>query len=115
MKTFISILIILFLCVFSCVFNVQAAELTYKQCVKGLWVGAVEFESKPGPGVKYKLRPDLRMMVRGIKTFTVDPGWYGITVYDPINNVVKDYASIHIRDNESKTITYCPQRKFSSF
>lgn len=76
-----------------------ATPLTYEICAPNTWIGTVEWESEPGQNVKYKSREDLKLQTIGKKTFEVEPGWYGVTVYDPKNNRILYYISIEVKNN----------------
>ena len=84
-----------------------SAELTYKICEPNTWMGTVQWEGVPGPNTEYKLRDDIQLKEIGEKTFTVDEGWYGITVYDPFANVIRDYVNVHVTDNKKTKVVFC--------
>jgi hypothetical protein len=83
-----------------------ATPLTIKICDPNICIGGVLWESKPSPHTNYKILEELRTCGINKRTIELNPGWYGITVYDKKRDRIRDYADILI-ENDGITIEWC--------
>jgi len=95
------IIILMFLFCFASF--VSAEKLTIQICEPSICIGGVKWEGVPGPNTDYKIIEDLRTCGVTKRVIEVEPGWYGLSVYDKDLNWIKDYVDILIEgDGEVK-------------